>query len=97
MGNSLTVLDISMNYLDEIPFHSLKYLKSLEWLNLGSNLLNSVAGEWYSVSDSIRQLSLSGNSIDSLPHKLFSSFGRLVWLGKSNRNTSEIVMKIIMK
>ncbi len=82
MGNSLTVLDISMNYLEEIPFHSFKNLKALEWLNLGNNLLNSVEGEWFSVSESIRQLSLSGNSINRLPHNLFSKFGRLMWLGE---------------
>lgn len=35
MGNSLTVLDISMNYFVEIPLNSFKNLKALEWLNLG--------------------------------------------------------------
>lgn len=34
MGNSLTVLDLSANLLDEIPFASFKTLKLLEWLNL---------------------------------------------------------------
>lgn len=34
MGNSLTVLDLSVNLLDEIPFVAFKALKVLEWLNL---------------------------------------------------------------
>lgn len=34
MGNSLTVMDMSVNYLDEIPFPAFKSLKVLEWLNL---------------------------------------------------------------
>lgn len=34
MGNSLTVLDLSMNFLDEIPLAAFKNLKVLEWLNL---------------------------------------------------------------
>lgn len=35
MANSLTVLDLSANFLDEIPFTAFKTLKVLEWLNLG--------------------------------------------------------------
>lgn len=63
-----------------------------------SNLLNSLEGEWFSVSESIRQLSLSGNSIDTLPHKMFSSFGRLVWLGEykyyGKGNTYEMILMV---
>lgn len=50
-----------------------------------------MAGDWFSVAESIRQLSLAGNSIDAIPFKLFSSFGRLVWLDLSSnfiRNVS---------
>lgn len=41
MGNSLTVLDISMNFLDEIPLMAFKNLKVLEWLNLNKYLQKS--------------------------------------------------------
>lgn len=34
MGDSLTVLDLSANFLDEIPLTAFKALKILEWLNL---------------------------------------------------------------
>ncbi|ODM93457.1 Leucine-rich repeat-containing G-protein coupled receptor 5 [Orchesella cincta] len=84
MGNSLTVLDLSANFLDEIPFTAFKALKILEWLNLSNNLLHSISGDWFSVSESIRQLSLAGNSIDSLPFKLLPAFSRLVWLDLSS-------------
>lgn len=34
MSNTLTILDLSGNFLDEIPFPAFKSLKVLEWLNL---------------------------------------------------------------
>ena len=34
MSNSLTMLDLSGNFLDEIPFAAFKTLKLVEWLNL---------------------------------------------------------------
>src|SRR6185503_15225538 len=49
-----------------------------------SNLLHSLTGDWFSVKESLRQLSMSGNSLDLIPNKLFSAFGRLVWLDLSS-------------
>ncbi|CAG7730685.1 unnamed protein product [Allacma fusca] len=84
MSNSLSMLDLSGNFLDEIPFAAFKTLKLLEWLNLSNNLVNSVSGDWFSVPISLRKLMLSANSIDALPNKLLGSFQRLHWLDLSS-------------
>jgi hypothetical protein len=34
MSSSLTMLDLSANFLDEVPLNAFKTLKALEWLNL---------------------------------------------------------------
>jgi len=49
-----------------------------------SNLVSSIDGEWFSLSLSLRQLSLAGNSVDVLPKRLFPAFTRLVWLDLSS-------------
>jgi Leucine-rich repeat (LRR) protein len=41
MAHVLRSLDLSYNELDEVPFHALKSLTSLDWLNFHRYLLTS--------------------------------------------------------
>ncbi|XP_066588883.1 chaoptin-like isoform X2 [Prorops nasuta] len=87
--NSLRSLDLSYNTLEEIPFKALEDLKRLNWLNLHSNHLTSLDGNWGHVKKSLENGFFGDNSIGELP-KIFSDFESLVWLNLDNNNLEEL-------
>ncbi|KAF6214745.1 hypothetical protein GE061_009488 [Apolygus lucorum] len=62
----LRSLDLSYNRIQEIPFDAITKLSSLEWLNLHSNSLWSLQGNWGGAANTITNLFLGENHVSSL-------------------------------
>ncbi|XP_032675898.1 chaoptin-like isoform X1 [Odontomachus brunneus] len=86
--DSLRSLDLSYNSLEDVPFKAFRDLKKLNWLNMHSNHLTSLDGDWGRTRDTLSNAFFGDNSITEVP-RLFSSFGALVWLNVDSNNIEE--------
>ncbi|XP_073988034.1 chaoptin-like isoform X2 [Rhodnius prolixus] len=59
----LRSLDLSYNRLEQVPYRALAALKTLEWLNLHSNSLTTVDGDWGSAAQSLTNMYLGENHL----------------------------------
>lgn len=89
LTDSLRSLDLSYNALEEVPFKALYNLKKLNWLNMHSNHLTSLDGDWGLVKNTLVSAFFGDNSIKELP-LCFGDFEFLVWLNLDNNNLEEI-------
>lgn len=76
-------LDFSDNELTEFPYEVI-YLKSLRYLNLKNNKIQSIDLELYGVVSNISLLDLSDNKMKYIPAKFFRIFSNLTTIRVSN-------------
>ncbi|XP_015126980.1 chaoptin [Diachasma alloeum] len=89
VAGSLRSLDLSYNSLEDIPFKALRPLRKLTWLNMHSNHLTSLDGDWGHVSETLTNGFFGENSIVEIP-RVFSHFENLVWLNLDNNDIQDI-------
>nr|XP_034180450.1 chaoptin-like [Osmia lignaria]XP_034180451.1 chaoptin-like [Osmia lignaria] len=89
IADSLRTLDLSYNSLEDVPLKVLRDLKKLNWLNMHSNHLTTLDGDWGHTKDTLTNAFFGDNSIIEIP-KVFSTFESLVWLNLDNNNIEEI-------
>ncbi|XP_014613573.1 PREDICTED: chaoptin [Polistes canadensis] len=89
VADSLISLDLSYNALEEIPFKAFGDLKKLNWLNMHSNHLTSLDGDWGYLRTTLRNGFFGDNSIIEVP-KIFSTFESLIWLNLDNNNIEHL-------
>ncbi|KAJ8681551.1 hypothetical protein QAD02_017343 [Eretmocerus hayati] len=89
VSESLRSLDLSYNALEEVPLTALRALRKLTWLNMHSNHLTSLEGDWGQLSETLSNAFFGDNSIASLP-RLFASFRSLVWLNLDGNNLEQL-------
>ncbi|XP_034180450.2 uncharacterized protein LOC117604471 [Osmia lignaria lignaria] len=89
IADSLRTLDLSYNALEDVPLKVLRDLKKLNWLNMHSNHLTTLDGDWGHTKDTLTNAFFGDNSIIEIP-KVFSTFESLVWLNLDNNNIEEI-------
>ncbi|XP_012271913.1 chaoptin [Orussus abietinus] len=89
VANSLRSLDLSYNCLEEVPFAAFHALKKLGWLNLHSNRLTSLEGDWSHLRETLTNAFFGDNSISELPES-FSGFESLLWLNLDNNNIQDL-------
>ena len=89
IADSLRSLDLSYNSLEDVPFKAFRDLRKLNWLNMHSNHLTSLDGDWGHMKETLTNGFFGDNSIIDIP-KLFSTFGSLVWLNLDNNNIEEL-------
>ncbi|XP_058791389.1 chaoptin-like [Phymastichus coffea] len=89
VSDTLRSLDLSYNSLEEIPLAALQGLHRLNWLNMHSNHLTTLQGDWGLVSDTLTNGFFGDNSITDIP-KSFSTFGSLNWLNLDSNNIEEL-------
>ncbi|XP_072748295.1 uncharacterized protein [Anoplolepis gracilipes] len=87
--NSLRSLDLSYNALEDVPFKVFRDLRKLNWLNMHSNHLTSLDGDWGRTKESLTNSFFGDNSITEVP-KIFSSFAALVWLNLDSNNIDKL-------
>ncbi|XP_076666473.1 uncharacterized protein LOC143368024 isoform X6 [Andrena cerasifolii] len=89
IADSLRSLDLSYNSLEDVPLKAFRDLRKLNWLNMHSNHLTSLDGDWGHMKETLTNAFFGDNSIIDIP-KLFSTFGSLVWLNLDNNNIEEL-------
>ncbi|KZC08570.1 Chaoptin [Dufourea novaeangliae] len=89
IADSLRTLDLSYNTLEGVPFKAFRDLRKLKWLNMHSNHLTSLDGDWGHTKEALMNAFFGDNSIIEVP-KLFSTFESLVWLNLDNNNIEEL-------
>ncbi|XP_001121376.4 chaoptin isoform X1 [Apis mellifera] len=89
IADSLRSLDLSYNALEDVPFKVFRDLRKLNWLNMHSNHLTSLDGDWGHSKDALTNAFFGDNSIIEIP-KIFNTFESLVWLNLDNNNIEEI-------
>ncbi|KAL2731350.1 chaoptin-like [Vespula squamosa] len=89
VADSLRSLDLSYNALEDVPFKTFGDLKRLNWLNMHSNHLTSLDGDWGYLRTTLRNGFFGDNSIIEVP-KIFSTFDSLVWLNLDNNNIENL-------
>ncbi|XP_014236581.1 chaoptin-like [Trichogramma pretiosum] len=89
VSSSLRSLDLSYNSLEEIPLPALRGLRKLNWLNMHSNHLTTLEGDWGYVADTLSNAFFGDNSISAVPRS-FSTFAALVWLNLDNNNMADL-------
>ncbi|KAK0079520.1 hypothetical protein PV325_001105 [Microctonus aethiopoides] len=89
IAGSLRSLDLSYNALEEIPFKALRGLRKLNWLNMHSNHITSLDGDWGQVTETLTNGFFGENSIIEIPQVL-SHFNKLVWLNLDGNNIQNI-------
>ncbi|XP_020280472.1 chaoptin [Pseudomyrmex gracilis] len=87
--DSLRSLDLSYNSLEDVPFKVFCDLKKLNFLNMHSNHLTSLDGDWGRTKDTLTDAFFGDNSIAEVP-QVFSSFSALVWLNLDSNNIEEL-------
>ncbi|XP_014213933.1 chaoptin-like isoform X2 [Copidosoma floridanum] len=89
VSDSLRSLDLSYNSLEEIPLAALRSLKKLNWLNMHSNHLTTLEGNWGHMNGTLSNAFFGDNSLVSVPRS-FATFSSLVWLNLDNNNIEEL-------
>ncbi|XP_001604537.3 chaoptin isoform X2 [Nasonia vitripennis] len=89
VSDSLRSLDLSYNSLEEVPLSALQNLRKLNWLNMHSNHLTTLEGDWGYVSDTLLHAFFGDNSISAIPRS-FSTFATLIWLNLDNNNIEQL-------
>ncbi|XP_011875216.1 PREDICTED: chaoptin [Vollenhovia emeryi] len=87
--DSLRSLDLSYNSLEDVPFKVFRDLKKLNWLNMHSNHLTSLDGDWGRTKETLTNAFFGDNSITEVP-RIFSSFTALVWLNLDSNNIEKL-------
>ncbi|XP_049854700.1 chaoptin-like [Schistocerca gregaria] len=64
---ALKSVDLSYNELDEVPFEALQSLENLDWLNLHSNQIASLEGDWRKTCGSLTNMFVGENQLTELP------------------------------
>ncbi|XP_012267039.2 chaoptin-like [Athalia rosae] len=89
VADHLRSLDLSYNYFAEVPLNALQSLKKLTWLNMHSNYLTTLDGNWGYLPNTLTNVFFGDNSITDLPN-CFKNFKSLVWLNLDNNNIQVI-------
>ncbi|XP_034933907.1 chaoptin [Chelonus insularis] len=89
MSSTLRSLDLSYNSLEEISFKALRGLKKLNWLNMHSNHITSLDGDWDQVSETLTNGFFGENCIAEIP-RVLSRFHNLVWLNLDDNNIVDV-------
>ncbi|XP_053995102.1 chaoptin-like isoform X1 [Hylaeus volcanicus] len=89
IADKLRSLDLSYNALEDVPFKAFRDLRKLNWLNMHSNHLTSLDGDWGHAKETLSNAFFGDNSIIDIP-KSFSTFESLVWLNLDNNNIEEL-------
>ncbi|XP_076280949.1 uncharacterized protein LOC143209346 isoform X1 [Lasioglossum baleicum] len=89
IADSLRSLDLSYNALEDVPFKAFRELRKLDWLNMHSNHVTSLDGDWGHTKDTLTNVFFGDNSIIEIP-KIFSTFKALVWLNLDNNNIEDL-------
>ncbi|OAD58266.1 Chaoptin [Eufriesea mexicana] len=89
IADSLRSLDLSYNALEDVPFKVFRNLRKLNWLNMHSNHLTSLDGDWGHLKDTLTDAFFGDNSIIELP-KIFTTFESVGWLNLDNNNIEEL-------
>ncbi|KAM0734682.1 Chaoptin [Formica fusca] len=87
--DSLRSLDLSYNSLEDVPFKVFRDLRKLNWLNMHSNHLTSLDGDWGRTRETLTNAFFGDNSITEVS-KIFSSFAALVWLNLDSNNIEKL-------
>ncbi|XP_049699581.2 protein artichoke [Helicoverpa armigera] len=82
MVSTLASLDLGFNEFTEVPLHSLRDLKVLNWLNLQNNYISDLGPHlnWGFLADSLSSLSLSNNQLCALGAGALASLRALAQL-----------------
>ncbi|XP_046740818.1 chaoptin-like [Diprion similis] len=89
VADHLRSLDLSYNYFTKVPLKAFQNLKKLTWLNMHSNYLTSLDGNWSHLPNTLTNVFFGDNSIAELPD-CFKRFKFLVWLNLDNNNIEHI-------
>ncbi|XP_076162474.1 uncharacterized protein LOC143144199 isoform X2 [Ptiloglossa arizonensis] len=89
IADKLRSLDLSYNALEDVPFKAFRDLRQLNWLNMHSNHLTSLDGDWGHAKDALTYAFFGDNSIIDVP-KIFSTFESLLLLNLDNNNIEEL-------
>nr|XP_023689026.1 toll-like receptor 13 [Paramormyrops kingsleyae]XP_023689027.1 toll-like receptor 13 [Paramormyrops kingsleyae] len=79
-----TVLNVSHNYLQDIPESSFSQLRQLKTLRMDSNNLQNISDNAFSGLGHLETLNLSSNNIAHLSSAAFADLVNLTWLILSN-------------
>nr|XP_033330545.1 chaoptin-like isoform X1 [Megalopta genalis] len=89
IADSLRSLDLSYNALEDVPFEAFRELRKLDWLNMHSNHVTTLDGDWGRIKDTLTNVFFGDNSIIEIP-KVFATFKALVWLNLDNNNIEDL-------
>ncbi|KAI4482111.1 hypothetical protein M0804_009130 [Polistes exclamans] len=85
IGNKLTQLDFSQNYLGTVPSLALRNLHHLLILNLNHNKINAIHAKAFEGLDTLEILTLYENEISSIDGEAFKGLDKSI----SNQNTND--------
>ncbi|XP_067856090.1 leucine-rich repeat and transmembrane domain-containing protein 2 [Heptranchias perlo] len=77
---TLEKLDLSSNYLDQLPSNVFDYISSLTDLNLRNNSIRSLDKNIFYKTTNLQRLDLSANGLSQIPLLLFDEMQNLTWL-----------------
>ncbi|XP_072915379.1 leucine-rich repeat and transmembrane domain-containing protein 2 isoform X1 [Hemitrygon akajei] len=77
---TLEKLDLSNNYLDQLPSDAFDYIRNLIDLNLRNNSIRSLDKNIFYKTTSLQRLDLSVNGLSQIPLLLFDEMQNLTWL-----------------
>ncbi|XP_024085373.1 chaoptin-like [Cimex lectularius] len=84
----LRSLDLSFNRLEAVPFGAIAPLATLEWLNLYSNCITSVRGNWGGTTGTVTKMFLGENHLVTM--KGLEKFKSLTWLNMDKNHMRAI-------
>ena len=87
---SLEILDLSSNKIEELPYKLFKSQTNLKTLKLSNNLLTKLSSDSLLGTEKLNHLMLDNNLLKEINDGVFSNFSRLSMLDLSNNNLVEI-------
>ncbi|XP_038637351.1 leucine-rich repeat and transmembrane domain-containing protein 2 isoform X2 [Scyliorhinus canicula] len=87
---TLEKLDLSNNYLDQLPSNVFDYIRNLTDLNLRNNSIRSLDKSIFYKTTNLQRLDLSVNGISQIPLLLFDEMQNLTWLNLEDNRMPQL-------